>query len=871
MDEAEPRLSSYGALARRCLNHSEWPSDVQPKPRSLASLFSKFDRGIEVEWLADRPAVQRVLNHVLGCSLTQVQAKLDALLGQADEKFSRWRLRDVPIARPLDLSAEQLPPGLPALPLKPQLWRRVWWRCSDGDGASLVRAWLAARGAADTTLVEEATDELISANSDLGDAPLFVEARTNLSAANLESCEAICVASLSPPPAGWTLVESPPVGDYLQPLLRWIAERLPQDGHFDADEALEWFRKSRPAGSGDCLETILGLAGLLDEIGIAKVQGRPLHRLAEDFAERRLTEASLAGSAEAQWLKKFGFEVLVGMARRALTESWNPWESPRTLEEWMPLVPTEFQRSVDVEWASVSLSRAGATVTANELEQALAEIPPGAFRVVKALRTARLLEPDDHGKLQIAPRWLAIAVRESAERAVLDDSPFEWGEALLRPHGARAVATRLKERAQKSGPELLERLLELEDDRQNPAFVMAMETLLQALGQATLLGAELGAEPVAALLELQSTALLRMGDQLTPRLLCSATDQPALGSWFLSLWALSEQLEATTASNLPGEVNPWATDVDLNAALDAVAACLKAARPMPWVLEAFALISRLGKTFDQLDHPLLVPARLTPKDKFDRWRAVVSVPHGVSAAEHLSDDWPTLAAAAWNGWQQADFPETTLFDHGSNHHRGAASLWPYLPGPVLDELLHRRHALVEQLPLSHLSESSWKSLLAWHYPLKAPASNDGDMPDFTPLPVSDLGQLPESLLEVVAIGAATHRDLPALQRLWSLQPALLKDVAVSSLDEALENSQGSATASGVFHTSPAEVAGELIALLQNKLSELGIETPLDEIARPWLHHQVVERTPFWREAYALLAEFEQRLSRAHQARADHAG
>ena len=47
MDGAVPSIDGYGELARRALAHPEWPTDTQPRARSLAALFSKLDRGIE--------------------------------------------------------------------------------------------------------------------------------------------------------------------------------------------------------------------------------------------------------------------------------------------------------------------------------------------------------------------------------------------------------------------------------------------------------------------------------------------------------------------------------------------------------------------------------------------------------------------------------------------------------------------------------------------------------------------------------------------------------------------------------------------------------------------------------------------------------
>src|SRR5262245_5601474 len=73
MDLAGPPIDGYGELARRALAHPEWPADTQPRARSLAALFSKLDRGIELEWLADRDAAQRALALILACPVESVR------------------------------------------------------------------------------------------------------------------------------------------------------------------------------------------------------------------------------------------------------------------------------------------------------------------------------------------------------------------------------------------------------------------------------------------------------------------------------------------------------------------------------------------------------------------------------------------------------------------------------------------------------------------------------------------------------------------------------------------------------------------------------------------------------------------------------
>jgi hypothetical protein len=121
-------IRSYEALARTALKHPGWPAASRPRPRSLAALFGKLDRGQELEWLADRGAVQQVLADVLGASTAAVNRAVGRDLDRSDQAADRVRLDDVRFARPLMLREETLPPGIPTLATRPRDWRRVLWR-----------------------------------------------------------------------------------------------------------------------------------------------------------------------------------------------------------------------------------------------------------------------------------------------------------------------------------------------------------------------------------------------------------------------------------------------------------------------------------------------------------------------------------------------------------------------------------------------------------------------------------------------------------------------------------------------------------------------------------------------------------------------
>ncbi len=145
MRQAPGAPRSFGSVARAALGHPEWPKDSRPQARSLAALLSKLDRGIELEWLADRPAVRQVLADVIGAPRSRIEDAAGIALGRPDEARLRLRFDDLPYASTFDLTVESLPSAMPEPVLNPAAWRRIWWVAPSGSGRSLVGTWLAAR------------------------------------------------------------------------------------------------------------------------------------------------------------------------------------------------------------------------------------------------------------------------------------------------------------------------------------------------------------------------------------------------------------------------------------------------------------------------------------------------------------------------------------------------------------------------------------------------------------------------------------------------------------------------------------------------------------------------------------------------------
>lgn len=858
MANAEPPVGSYGELARACLAHPQWPAPVQPKPRSLASLFSKFDRGIELEWLADRDGVQRVLAQVLGCSRTALRGPMAEHLHTAEVHQQRWRLPDAPFARLLDLKEDPLPPGIPARVQVPAAWGRLWWQTEPGGGVELTRRWLAARGLAKTRVSRDWNEVLADLSSP---EPLFIELQSSSPAPPLALSvrEApTCIAAPAPQPAlhGFERVSSPPLQTVLGPLLEWVEPLFPKDGRFNVATALKWMAGPVAAQLVDSLQTALGLAGVLDELGLEWVETQRIEQVAQQWLRQRLTAVE---PHSGDWLAEQGWSILLGLAQRALTDDELPLSVGRSQQEWRKLIPPEFQRSVDAEWARASLARAGTPLTNEQLQQVLSRTPPGAFRIIHGLQAAGILQPTDEERSQLAPRWLLTTLERQATLALLAGAPSEWGEALLRRAAHPKVRTALRAQFAAGHTEPIEELLELPLD-EAPGFVVAVEAALEALGNAWLAGLEVDDEVAGALmalarrywLDLDETASDPRARSPVPRLLCGRSDTVEFGAWLLAWWALKHCVgEDGFHEHPPFESADLDTDtVDpqgtLRAQLDAISAYLSTLDATdPRIVRSYQLLSRRAGSEMASVHPLLAPLRIVSSaDDWSAWLNLRHAPHGLVAVQHLTRDFEDCARRAWRAWKQTAFSA-----EGAACFENTPQLWAALPADVLGAMLEARQPLIWDEAERYLQPRHFQLLL-----------------ELQPLPHPwvlrlSLTALPAELVSgwTLILAQAGHRL--GLAQLWHNHEPLMLMETLMVLDTA-----ETVLAESLLNSSPSSVATQLLAAIRDRLQHTGVGHPLTPVWRLWLHEQVTQRRPSWRDSYEVLAEIEQRLKRVRSAR-----
>jgi hypothetical protein len=844
---------SFGAVARAALAHPEWPKDSRPQARSLASLLSKIDRGIELEWLADRPAVQHVLAEVLSTPRAKIASVAGAATARADEGRVRLRLDDLPFASPLDLAHEALPPGIPSTVLRPATWSRTWWLAPSGSGRSLAGGWLAARGLA--TYAADADYRLVEPRlPPVG--PVFVELWSEAGDRDvLPPSEAICIAAPFLPSertaSAWNVIESDPPSSWIEALVHWLALRLPRDGHFVPERALEWLRRAIDDGALSSLGSALGLAGLVDQYGVADIERRGLSSLARRFVTDRVQSVARDDGEDAAWLGEHAPEVLERIGARLLTDSPDAADAPRTFEEWVRLVPPEYHGALDAEWVRLSLARRANPPTVKELELALRELPPGAFRVVRSLERAGLLRHAHGDLLKLAPRWLAERTLELSRLALVRGTPEGWGQALLSPRSAGPVLRAVLARATETGDELFDELLETENPS-NPEDVTALETGFRIAGIAILGGVELPAEILSGLWDRQIPLTVDLGGLPHPRVghdARAAEDEPLLdlGAFHLAALALSELLpEGHGEHPLLG---PWTAALvppGLTALLDSIWSVVRRVDPdrAPWALEAFALVDRLRTTIASREteprrpHALEWPGRVLDAIVQDALVAddVALGTHPVLVRALLAHGRRrgmsprVVIDALWRAWVASPSP---LAPHSplSPSSPLAEAFYADAPPHALGVLLSGGHVERDAVPYGALPEPTWRALLQ-----AGALRGNSAACRVIPVPL---------VTRAVLDAEVTEADLRAL---WARAP--------EAVDAALELSlrRSGPLAWRVVNAAPPSRTAVVVARLRTawlSSSDPDAKIPRAQV-RAFLHERVRDRTAGWREAFELL-------------------
>jgi len=524
MQLSEPPMQSFGRLADTCLEHTDWPAAVEIQSRSLATLFSKLDREIDLDWLRDRAEVQRVICRVLGRPLGDLRVALGEPATLIHGR--RVRLADARFARELDLGREALPPGIPERALSPPSWQGAYWVAPAGAGKSLAGAWLHARGLAEHVRIEHDADwaSLPSVGALFIELAPRIALRPRTAQALLGRASPVCVASPEPlAPDGFATFHSPPIDEYLSALVEWLAARLDGTGHFSASRAETWIKQvALPHRAVLGFGEVLGLLGALDEFSPQGLRGKSLDDLGRSFVEKRLSDALIdtswgpAASAQA-------FAALGQAAARCLVEPDVDLAAPRTLDAWADLLATS-REAPDEEWLVRAMRLADDDRERGaRMARAARRLPPSGYRIARSLALGGLLvgpaatEVRADAELSLRPHWLVSLLSARANGTALEMSPSEWGAALLDSRKREELEIALLARFLRGHFTALETLLDQLDPTE-PSHLAALDASLRQLAEVELLAEPIPDDLKADLLTQATDLLVRIGAEIVPTL-----------------------------------------------------------------------------------------------------------------------------------------------------------------------------------------------------------------------------------------------------------------------------------------------------------------------------------------------------------------
>lgn len=570
MRTSDPPVQSFGQLARLCLEHTDWPKEYRIQPRSLSTLFSKFDREQDLDWLRDRVAIQRLIAQVLRRPLADLAAFLTPPQFHFDGRL--LRLHDVRYAREIDLSAEDLPPCFPWQVFHPIEWRPLWWQAPSGSGRSVVGAWLAARGLAHYRYIQHPRE--LSQVPPRGALYLELSDSCQLHETDLLALRAptrpLCIASSLAPLTSRSqeqlgensektlplqIVHSPPLTETLPELIDWLSSRLGEEGHFDPEFAEQWMRSiALPSGQLSTWSEALGLLGLLDELPPHIVQRHTLPELTERYLEQRLRET--ADTRFPPSLFRQAYPRLVEAAVRSLLTPASSLSQARSPDAWIELLRESENGSPDPEWVQELLRERG--LSPREATRLTRQLPLSEFQLLRLLEGARLLRPTtlptsdtNERPLHLGPTFLVRLLDTQALQSVFQFSPLYFGQALLQSSQPDLLLLALQTHLEQRGLGAVERLLELFDETE-PALVAALEATVLVFGLLRLQNKPLPRELCEEVLIESSHCLFLLETQLEPRFVPHRTDASL---YQRDLWHLCWHLLAEAVPALPARTS----------------------------------------------------------------------------------------------------------------------------------------------------------------------------------------------------------------------------------------------------------------------------------------------------------------------------
>jgi hypothetical protein len=451
-------------------------------------------------------------------------------------------------------------------------------------------------------------------------------------------------------------------------------------------------------------------------------------------------------------------------------------------------------------------------------------------------------------------------VLHETRSALVRLSPFEWGEALLRPSSAAMVASSLHARLRAGDHRAIEDVLDSGLEEEHPAQVAALEAVFVATGLVLLEGAEVPTDQLESLWDEQLRACIELPGELpAQRIEHLAPEEPLLarGTWCLAALSIAEQLPSARGLR-HSLLRPWSAPtppVGLSGLYDRVAQALLMAQDRTWAVPAWSLIDRLRSAIGSVEHSEGKPHVLELPGLFldevehgvpahETWRALSEHELGAralgSVAAARGVPWARVAEAVFTAWEGCGYPEhanAALFGEAASRE-----LWPHAPASVLRAWLPTASSTQRAHVYACLTAPQWASLAESLH--AAPFADESALWALAPTTqVADWLAEADRTLAPEVIAALWCRD--ATLAVGAVQRA----VASRGFDQLL----------ALVERAPRAALGQLLPALRAALDPGATPVSALDPLRRWLHARVAERGPEWHDAYALLVACERAL------------
>lgn len=586
--------ASLRATAVAMRDSPRWPRDDDRNIETIANKLRHADKGTDVDWWTGTGrALLPALAHVLNEDQDELTERLE-LAGTAsrDPGSTLWRFSLFPALRPLDLRTEPLFPGIPTeiAGVGGPRAARTWWVARPGAGKTIVGKWLAAkygwtvappsrwsefdppehgRVFIELTSMEGLTPQSLEALPKALKLCIAatqtprIEIALNQEAMPIGSASSAVIplpsrpGSARSPLADFEIVTTPPGPTWVSALIGWAAARIKSGGGFDGARVQQMFRQPSLQGLFETPGELLGFLGMVDHIGIDKVesaQNQPYRwiRAWLNALIDRPDRPQAAGIAEL--LRARGTELLVDIERERIRLGLAP---DLREADWASLVPHADAPPIDRE-RLLALARSR---TGDALEQIQVALHPDPGSIVRGLIATGILATTSSDQLALCPTWVANTVEHIATDQLYRSGPDGIGALVLFPRTAELAINRLVDEVRKADTSRVAECAAISKP-QSPEQMAALDAAFRSIGLAALEGTALPPTLLTKVWDRQMAYAAQRYPGWPPHPVTASLQLrhgvASIGAWFLAALAISRALFAAEI-NLPcSALNPWA-------------------------------------------------------------------------------------------------------------------------------------------------------------------------------------------------------------------------------------------------------------------------------------------------------------------------